>query len=90
MFALEPWIWIVIAVVNIPLYLFLIWVIFDDLAGFVEALKYAIKPDLLSMIQGEWDKDWTAELKLLAFTAASTGAVIGEGWLLAHHILGTI
>lgn len=41
MFGLDWSTWLILALANIPLYAFLVWVIFDDIARLIEALKYA-------------------------------------------------
>lgn len=72
---------------NLPLYWVLVRILFGGAEGFLEAIRYALTPDLLSMFFGELGSDWSAEIKLGLFGLISTGAVWGEYLLLAPILL---
>jgi uncharacterized protein involved in cysteine biosynthesis len=87
MTAQMDWTYIAILVIaNIPLYLAVAWVFFDNLEGFTETLKYALKPDIISWIQGEGPEDMWHELKLAGFIAMCILLVYAEHWLLQKYI----
>jgi len=69
--------WVILSLAMSPVYVLLGWGVFDDLSGFVEALKYAIKPDLMSWMQGEWAEDWWAEMRLYAWVFACAALTVG-------------
>ncbi len=79
--------WAVLCVCTIPLSFGLAWVIFDDLDGFVECVKYWIKPDILSWIQGEHAEDWWSEMKLFIWIALSAGILFGLHWVAQTYIV---
>lgn len=70
--------WVVITVLNIPLYLGLGWVIFRSWSGFWECVRFYFTPDWFSMIRGELMEDWWGTLKIFVFVALCVGAVYGE------------
>ena len=80
--------WVVLGVVNIPVILLVGWGVFGDWGGFVEALGYAIKPDLLSWMQGEMMDDWWAEMKLWVFVAGCGAVIYLEHILLQKLVFG--
>lgn len=67
--------WIILGVVNIPLYLLVGRFFFKDWDSFGEAIYYWFKPDILSWFDGEHTDDFFAELKLGLFIAACGGLV---------------
>ena len=75
---MEWWYWAVLIGANTPVYVLIGWLIFDDLAGFIESLRYWMMPDAWSWIKGEGIEDLWAELKLFAFVIACTAIVAGE------------
>lgn len=85
---MEWYYWVVLIVANTPVYAAIGWVMFDGFEGFFESLKYAIKPDILSWIQGEGIDDMWNELKLFGFVALCGLLVYGEYWVLAKYVLG--
>lgn len=76
----------ILLVANIPLYIGVGWVFFDNLDGFIESVKYWIKPDIISWIQGEGYDDAWHELKLFGFLAMCILLVYGEHWLLQKYV----
>jgi hypothetical protein len=57
--------WPLFAVINVPLLTPVFRWLFGDLGGFLEALRYELMPDLLSLVRGKWKDDFDAEIKLL-------------------------
>ncbi len=76
-----------LAVVNIPVYYFLYRMLYRDAQEFLDAIRFWVKPDLWSLLDGEyWDDLW-AEMKLGVFVAGCSGAVMAEAYLVSTHIL---
>lgn len=48
-------------------------VFFDDLAEFLECLRFWFTPEIISVFRGEWNEDLWAELKLFVYVGLSTG-----------------
>jgi len=82
--------YIVLAVANIPVYIFIGWFLFEDWSGFFEALGYWFQPDSWSWLKGEGFDDFIAELKLFFFLALCAAAVFGEFWLINKYFPGVI
>ena len=83
---MEWWIplWLVL---NVPVYLWMGWLFFDSWDGFVESLRYAATPDIISAFRGEyWDDRWE-ELKMFFFIGAC-GVCLAAEYLLLRHVLG--
>ena len=78
---------IVLAVVNIPLYLILGKFFFDGWSGFWDAVKFWLTPDLFSAFKGEYWDDWWAELKLGFFIVACGAAVVAEYIFIQKHFM---
>lgn len=70
--------WTILVTCNVPVFLFFGWLIFRSWESFFEALGYAIKPDILSWIQGELGRDWWCEIKLAMLSGACVGSVALE------------
>lgn len=82
------WLWfLILGVVNIPLYVLLWKFIFDDWDDFVDSVRFWFTPDFFSLLRGEYWEDWWAEAKLWTFLALCGGAVFGE-YLLIQRMLG--
>lgn len=75
------------AVVNIPVYYLLYRLLYRDFDEFMEAIRFWIKPDLWSLIDGEYWDDVLASMKLGIFFALCSGAVMGEAYLVATYIV---
>jgi hypothetical protein len=73
--------WVVLGVVNLPVYFVLGTAIFRSWEDFGEAVSYWIKPDFWSLFRGEYVEDMVAEIKLGIWLALCCGAVYGEGYL---------
>lgn len=52
--------------------------IFTDSDDFKKSLGYAFKPDIISLIKGEYFKDRFAEMKLGFFIFLCVATIIGE------------
>ena len=56
-----------------------VWVLlfkswFGSKAGFVESLKYSLRPDIVSLFRGDWSKDMIEEFRLWSFICLGLGA----------------
>jgi len=77
---------VILGVLNIPLYLFLGKIFFNGWEGFGEAIMYWFKPDLWSWMSGEGFEDMMAEIKLAIFFAVCALVVYGEFQLVSGFI----
>ena len=73
---------IILVVLNIPLYIFLGWVFFDNWGNFLQLLKFWFTPDIISAFKGEYWEDIWAEWKLGAFILICGAVVYGEYFLI--------
>jgi hypothetical protein len=73
---------ITIAVVDIPLFIFIGKLFFGCWSDFWEAIVFWVKPDLWSAIDGSLTKDWWAEIKLGLFGFTCGAIVWGELWVI--------
>lgn len=62
--------WIILGVVNIPVYVLLGWIVFNSWDNFGEAVVFLFKPDIFSAFQGEFWQDRWAFMKLVFFLGA--------------------
>jgi hypothetical protein len=76
-----------LAVVNIPVYYLLYRLFYRDFDEFMEAIRFWLKPDLWSWIDGEYWDDVMASMKLGIFFSLCSGAVMGEAYLVATYLL---
>ena len=76
-----------LAVVNIPVYYLLYRLVYRDVQEFLDALYFWLRPDLWSLLDGEYWADFRAEMKLGLFVAVCSGTVMGEAWLLTTCVL---
>jgi len=70
--------WTILAVVNIPVYLGLGFLFFDDFDGFFECIKFWFTPDWISLFRGEYFDDRWAEMKLFWFAGICLFVLYGE------------
>ena len=70
--------WGVLIVSNIPIYILLAWVWFQDLGGFLEAIKYYLTPNIISALRDEYEDDTWATLKLGLWAVSCVVAVYFE------------
>lgn len=70
--------WVLLGILNIPVYLGLGKLIFDDWACFFESIGFWLTPDWISMLRGQWAEDWWGTLKLFVFLGLCAGVVYGE------------
>ncbi|MCC7390201.1 MAG: hypothetical protein IT431_15700 [Phycisphaerales bacterium] len=75
--------WGVLIAANIPVYLGIGKVLFDDWHGVLESVRYYFTPDFFSALRGEWGADTIAEFKLVGFLVLSGLAVVGEHFAMA-------
>ncbi len=69
---------IVLAVVNIPLYVLVGTIFFRSLDEFRNAVRFRPTPGFAYLFRAESRKEWRAELKLALFTLACAAMVYGE------------
>jgi len=79
---------VVLLVVNVPLFMLLGKAVFGGWAGFIEALVFWVKPELWSAIQGEFWEDWWAEIKLGFFAVACVTIYLGECYVVIQVLPG--
>ena len=78
--------WIILSVVNLPIYFFLAWILFRDWAGFIECAKFWLTPDIFSAFQGQYWEDQWGEMKLWVWVIACAGCVFGEAHLIVKFL----
>ena len=76
--------WIILSVVNIPVFVLYGKLLFGGCQEFLEAIVFWIRPDLWSAVSGELFEDWWAEFKLGLFVVSCVGTVAAE----YHFIVG--
>ncbi|MEO3944970.1 hypothetical protein [Gorillibacterium sp. CAU 1737] len=64
---MEIILFLILLVVNIPVYKYLFRVFFSSREDFKEAVKFSFTPDLLSLFRGRYWKDQFGEAKLSFF-----------------------
>lgn len=75
---MRVWILLGLVVLNIPVYRWAWKWAFGDYREFVECLKYWFMPDVISMLRGEYWRDFWGETKLFLFLIVCVGAVALE------------
>lgn len=73
---------VMLAVANIPLYLWVGHLFFGGWREFWEAIVFWFKPDSWSFLQGEWMEDKVASFKLGIFLLICGGLVAAELFLI--------
>lgn len=79
--------WTILVLVTLPIDFLTAWAVFDDLDGFLESLMYAIKPDILSWIQGQGVDDAWGELKLYIWLGLCVGLVFVANFITQNYIV---
>jgi len=74
--------WIILVVVNAPVYFFLGWIFFRTWDDFWESVRFWLTPDILSLFRGEWGEDWWGEMKLGLWIVSCVGCVFVEAHLI--------
>ena len=69
---------IVLAVVNVPLYVLLGKIVFGRLGDFRSAVRLRPTPGFAFLFRGEFRQEWRADLKLALFMIACAVMVYGE------------
>jgi hypothetical protein len=78
---------IILAIANIPVYLIVGKVMFDDLDGLKEAIGFWFTPQWIEMLRGEGgDASWS-NLKVFLWLLISGAAVATEYFALAKHFV---
>jgi hypothetical protein len=80
------WYWVILLAANIPLYVGLGWLMFDNFGNFIDAVKYWLTPDIISWMRGEHLEDMLAELQLLGWIAMCVLFVFMEHWALQKWV----
>ncbi len=70
--------WIFLGILNIPLYLGIGWLIFDDWSGFVDCLGLRKEFDWTSLFRTRTFEDSWEIFKLVAFCILCFAALLGE------------
>lgn len=75
----------VLGVLNVPVYILIGRVLFEDWSGFFESVKFWLTPDIISWFRGErWEDAW-AETRLLLFVVLCVIAVVLEYLSINKH-----
>ena len=77
--------WIVLGVANIPLYVVLGWLFFNDLGHFVDAIRSWFTPVEVSALRGEYHEDRWASFKLALWLLACAACVFGQAQAIATY-----
>ncbi|WDI45093.1 hypothetical protein [Bremerella sp. P1] len=88
---------VVLIVLNVPVYLFLAWVVFDtagDAADtfwdtIVTLLKMIFIPPWLRMMMGMEESEALGVFPIAAFFIGCAAITFGEWWLLDKYVMGT-
>ncbi len=83
MFDLPIWAWIVLVVLNVPVFLLAGRWVFGGWDGFKESVRFAIQPDWFSFWRGELVEDWQEGIRMLIFLLVCAAAVLAEAFLLS-------
>ena len=67
--------------VGVAVFVLVAWmmyrILFDSWEEFKESVHYWLKPDLVSLIEGDYENDWWAEMKLFVWLLPSVGMGYG-------------
>jgi len=78
--------WIILVILNIPLYIAFGWVFFGTWDGFWEGIKFWGTPNIISAFRGEYWEDRWAEIKLFLWGAFCVGFVLAEAYILSKFL----
>jgi hypothetical protein len=73
---------LLLALINIPVYLLIGKLFFDDWEDFGECVRFWFTPEWISWLSGELGEEWWADLRLVAFIGVCSLVVYGE-----YHLL---
>jgi len=79
-------IWLLMFLINSPVYFVWAWILFGGWEGFREAIVFWIKPELWSLLDREYWDDIYAESKLAIWFLLPIGLIRLELWLLGKII----
>ncbi len=71
-------VWIILGLVNIPLYYVILRFLWNDWTEFFQALFFWFTPDVISMFRGRWSEDVWQSCKLIFWLAVCFSCVYGE------------
>ena len=77
----------VLGVLNVPVYILIGRVLFEDWSGFWESVKFWLTPDIISWFRGEYWEDVWSEMKLWYFVVLCVAAVVVEHLLINKYFL---
>jgi hypothetical protein len=77
--------WIILVIVNIPLYLGIAWVLFRTWGNFWRSIWFWLTPDRISMLRGKYFADRWAEFKLFLWLILCIACVIAEAYLISKY-----
>lgn len=80
----QGWILVALGVANIPVYIGLGKLLFDDMDGFLDAVRFCFTPRLISFFRGEYWEDYFAGVKMSVLIGASSAIVAAEYALIVH------
>jgi len=69
---------VVLGILNIPAYLLVGKLFFDDWADLLTCIRFWLTPDIISMFRGEWGADFWATMRLGIFAFLCGAIVFGE------------
>jgi len=84
----HPFLLTMLAILNVPWYLYLLRGMFGDSEGIRESLRYMLTPDFISALRGRFWEDQWAEMKLFTFVLACALTVGGEYALITSIVYG--
>ena len=79
--------WLLMLLLNLPVYFVWAWVLFRTWEGFWEAIVFWVKPELWSWAEGEYWEDICAEFKLALWALLPIGLIRFELWLLGRSLV---
>ena len=78
--------WLVLAIINIPIYIIVGKLILGDFNEFLDAIGFWLQPDIISRFRDEYWEDVWAEMKLGLFIIVCVGLVIFEHNMLIKYL----
>ena len=78
--------WLILALLNIPVYIGLGRLFFRTWKGFWECIRFWFTPDILSGLRGEYLRDSWGEFKLALWLASCAACVWAEATLIARLV----
>jgi len=82
----ELLLYVVLFVLNIPIYKWIFRRIFDNVDDLKQSVKYSFTPDIISLFRGRFWKDQWGELKLSVFIFCCLGIFVIECLVVARVV----